>query len=122
MMWGSALPSLPGGRLPRGETAMRPASAVETTTRDLGYALRSLRARPGFTLVAALSLALGIGANTAIFSLIDALLLRHLPVRDPEALVVVGDPARVSSLSTGNVRNDLFSYRLYRELREQNRS
>jgi putative ABC transport system permease protein len=101
---------------------MKLAQVVESTVQDVGYALRSLKASPGFTLVAALSLALGIGANTAIFSLIDALLLRTLPVRDPAALAVVGDPTHVGSLSIGSVRNDLFSYPLYRELRGENRS
>src|SRR5262245_39883893 len=101
---------------------MKLAQVVESTVQDVGYALRSLKASPGFALVAALSLALGIGANTAIFSLIDALLLRTLPVRDPAALAAVGDPTLVSSLSMGSVRNDIFSYPLYRELRGANRS
>ena len=54
---------------------------------DLRYALRTIRSSPAFSAAAILSLALGIGANTAIFSLMDALLLRSLPVRDPAALV-----------------------------------
>jgi predicted permease len=57
---------------------------------DLHYALRNLRASPGFTLTALLSLALGIGANTAIFSLIDTLMLKYLPVSHPEELLQVG--------------------------------
>jgi len=63
--------------------------AVENLWRDLRYAGRMLRRSPGFTLVAILSLAIGIGGNTAIFSVVDAILLRSLPVRDPEQLRVV---------------------------------
>src|ERR1700739_2518840 len=60
---------------------------LEQLVRDLQYALRTLRHNPGFTATAVLSLALGIGANTAIFGLIDALMLRWLPVKDPQELV-----------------------------------
>ncbi len=92
----------------------------EQLLQDLGYALRTFRRSPTFTLVAVLSLALGIGANTAIFSLINALLLRPLPVHDPARLAAVGDPTRVGSMSTGNVRNDIMSCPMYRDLRDQN--
>jgi predicted permease len=100
---------------------MRGLRIVEEITQDLSYALRTFRRSPVFTLVAALSLALGIGANTAIFTLINALLLRPLPVQEPERLVALGDTSRTGGRSEGNVRSDLFAYPMYREIREGNR-
>jgi predicted permease len=62
---------------------------LETIVQDLRYGLRQLRRNPGFTAVAVLTLALGIGANTAIFSLIDAVMLKSLPVKNPEQLTLL---------------------------------
>jgi len=87
---------------------------------DIRYALRQLRRSPGFTTVAVLTLALGIGANAAIFTVVNALLLKMLPVSDPQQLVVVGDPTRPNTVSNGSPRTDVFSYPLYKELRDRN--
>jgi predicted permease len=73
----------------------------DVIAQDTRYALRLLRKTPGFTAVAVLTLALGIGMNTAIFSLIDAVLFRSLPVQDPESLVVLKWEARKQPSSEG---------------------
>ena len=65
------------------------AAAFEVVWADVRYAARSLRRSPGFTVVAVLSLALGVGANTAIFQILDAVRLRSLPVRNPSELAEV---------------------------------
>jgi predicted permease len=87
---------------------------------DIRYGLRVLLKRPGLTLVAVLSLALGIGANTAIFSLLDAVLLKSLPVQQPEQLVLFGN-ARDTGISGAfpDQSWDLFSYPFYRKVQER---
>ena len=89
--------------------------------KDLRYAGRTLRQNPGFAFVAVFSLALGIGVNTAIFSLIDALLLKSLPVKDPSRLVLLSDPtsAGVSIGTQTGIRN-LFTYDEFRRMSERN--
>jgi macrolide transport system ATP-binding/permease protein len=85
---------------------------------DVQYALRILRKTPGFTSVAVLSLALGIGVNSAMFSLADALLLRPLPVPRPSRVVTICDSA--PDLPIGTIGN--ISYPDYVDLREKNKS
>ena len=89
---------------------------------DLRFALRQLRKAPIFTLVAVVTLALGIGANTAIFTLLDQALLRSLPVSHPEQLVRLQftGSTRGHFNSFGGDDHDYFSYPMYRDLRDQN--
>ena len=96
-------------------------SFLESIVQDLRFALRLMRKNPGFTAVAVVTLALGIGANTAIFTLVQGILLRSLPVANPSQLYRVGD--RMDCCYYDTVQNsdgdfDLFSYDLYKRFKE----
>jgi predicted permease len=90
---------------------------VDTLWNDVRYALRTLLRSPGFTAIAVLMLALGIGANTAIFTVVNSVLLRELPYADPEGIVVLRHQSRELSAS-----NWLFSPQDLEDLRERNHS
>ena len=90
---------------------------MSTLIQDLRYALRMLVRAPGFSVVIILTLGLGIGANTAIFSLMDQVLLRSLPVHDPSALVQLDGPGLFSGRT---LQDRTFSYPMYRDLRDGN--
>jgi predicted permease len=115
---------------------MRQAHLIETLLRDISYGLRQLRRSPGLTAVVVLSLALGIGANTAIFSLIDAVMLKLLPVKNPEQLVLLSWAVRsrpgvipwfLRSLNgdsdqdaTGRFTSTSFSHPAFEDIRARN--
>src|SRR6267143_546585 len=88
---------------------------VEIVGRDFGYALRTLRRSRGFAIVAALTLALGIGANTAIFTLLDQVLLRLLPVKDPRQLVLLTTRGKHYGNTWGG---NAISYPMYRDFED----
>src|SRR5690348_2313712 len=89
---------------------------MKSLMEDVRYGWRILWKKPILTVIAVLTLALGIGANTAVFSLLNAFLLRRLEVRDPEELVFIRDRAADGTPGPG------FDLKTYEELRDQNRT
>ena len=94
----------------------RRVNLVESTLQDIRYGLRMLWKSPGFTLVAVLTLGLGIGANTVIFSMVNSFLLRPLPVKDPGQITVLAMQLKKGDLQSG------FSYPEYADLQVQSSS
>jgi len=98
-------------------------SALDNLLYDLRFSVRQLIKTPGFTFVAVLSLALGIGANTAIFTLLNAILLRPLPVQKPQELLLFGNGRAAGSIGgVPDGRMPLFSYAFLHEFRKQTTS
>src|SRR5579859_630292 len=96
---------------------------IESLVQDIRYGIRQLRRSPGFAIIAILSLTLGIGANTAIFTLLNAIMLRPLPVQNPGELVLFGDgKARGSTQGIPDGSVQLFSDSLFHDIRQRTTS
>jgi hypothetical protein len=94
-------------------------SWLDSLTQDVRYGVRSMFRSPALTLVALLSLALGIGANTAIFSFLDAIMLRSLPVKEPTRLVLLGE-GNEGGVTDRYGSTTLYSYPFYRQFQQKN--
>src|SRR5881397_1723568 len=89
---------------------------MQSLWQDLRFGIRTLVKRPGFTLVAIGTLALGVGVNAALFSVFNAFVLKPLPLRDPDSLVTI------EGADAQGQRRRLFSYRDYLDYRDQNKT
>ena len=94
-------------------------STLASLGKDFRHALRSLRLNPGFATIAILSLALGIGANTAIFQLLDAVTLRSLPVKDPDQLMIIRVPNAKGRSGSARGNAPYFSHPIWEQVRDQ---
>src|SRR5271157_1369359 len=97
---------------------MRVSSIWEDLISDSRLGVRQLRESPGFTAVAVLTLALGIGANTAVFTLVHAVMIKQLPVAKPEQLYILGDTKTCCDTAEFQDNFALYSFPLYKQVRD----